>query len=332
MRVAILGAGAFGTACAAVLAGQEDHDVRLHCRRSEQAERLTDTRENTDHLPGIVLPDRLTVTADMAEAVHQAHIVFVAIPTVHLRQGLSQARGLLESTVPVVSLAKGLEQQTLLRPSEIVREVLGPRSLAVIGGPCHAEELARGRPASVVVASPDDDLLKCLQSILRTQWFRPYTDHDVVGCELAGALKNVIAIGAGACDGLELGDNAKAALVARGLAELVRFGEAHGGQRRTFYGLAGVGDLFTTCNSRHSRNRGLGERLGRGETPEQILSSSRSVPEGASTCRAVRQRGRQLGLDLPITEEVCQVLFEGKSAAKSVGDLMLRSPKSEWPD
>ncbi len=332
MRVAILGAGAMGTACAVIVARNTDHDVRLYCRRPDHAEALHGDRENREHLPGVTLPERLTITAQAAEAVADSELVIVGIPTAFLRAGLADFAADLPSSAAVVSLAKGIEQVTLNRPSEIITQTLGNRPLAVVGGPCHAEELARGRPASVVVASEDRRLLNDVRQVLSNEFFRVYTQADVVGVELAGALKNVIAIGAGVCDGLDLGDNAKAALVARGLVELVRFGEAHGGQRQTFYGLAGVGDLFTTCNSRHSRNRGLGERIGRGQTLDDVLQASRSVPEGAWTCRAVRQRGQQLGLELPITDEVCAALFEGKRPDRCVADLMQRLPKSEWPE
>jgi glycerol-3-phosphate dehydrogenase (NAD(P)+) len=229
----------------------------------------------------------------------------------------------------VLSLTKGIENDTFLRPSQIAAELLGASRVAVLSGPSHAEEVARGLPTSVVVASADAELARDAQAALSTDRFRVYTNLDPVGVELAGALKNIIGLAAGICDGLGLGDNAKSALMTRGLAEMTRFGVAHGAEPATFMGLAGVGDLVTTCVSPHGRNRRVGERLGRGERLDDILASMAMVAEGVYTARSVHDRAARMGLDMPITAEVYRVLYEGKDPRAAVTDLMLRSPKGE---
>jgi glycerol-3-phosphate dehydrogenase (NAD(P)+) len=230
---------------------------------------------------------------------------------------------------PVLSLAKGIENESFLRPSEIVRQVLQVRDAAVLSGPSHAEEVARNLPTSVVVASSDLPLARWIQEHFTTDRFRVYTNLDVVGVELAGALKNVIGIAAGISDGLGFGDNAKAALLTRGLAEMARFGVAQGAEAQTFAGLAGMGDLITTCMSRHGRNRHVGECLARGETRTQILTRMTMVAEGVFTARSVHERATRLGLDMPITDEVYRVLYEDKDPRAAVNDLMLREPRPE---
>jgi glycerol-3-phosphate dehydrogenase (NAD(P)+) len=229
----------------------------------------------------------------------------------------------------VLSLAKGLEIDTFLRPTEIVQQVLGVEHLAVLSGPSHAEEVGRGLPTTVVAASADLDLACWIQRHFSSARFRVYTNLDVIGVELAGALKNVIGIAAGISDGLGFGDNAKAALLTRGLAEMARFGVALGAELPTFYGLAGMGDLITTCMSRHGRNRHVGERLAQGEKGEAILGSMTMVAEGVYTARSVHEKAARMGLSMPITDEVYRVLYEGKDPRTAVSDLMLRQPKSE---
>jgi glycerol-3-phosphate dehydrogenase (NAD(P)+) len=229
----------------------------------------------------------------------------------------------------VLSLAKGLERGTFLRPSEIVREVLGIHHLAVLSGPSHAEEVSRGLPTSVVAASQDLELARWVQQCFGTDRFRVYTSLDVLGVELAGALKNVIGIAAGVSDGLGFGDNAKSALMTRGLVEMARFGVALGAEHQTFFGLAGLGDLVTTCVSRHGRNRMVGERLGKGEKLADILASMSMVAEGVYTTTSVHERSVRMGVEMPITTEVYRVLYEDKSPGDAVTDLMQRLPKFE---
>jgi glycerol-3-phosphate dehydrogenase (NAD(P)+) len=326
---AILGAGAWGTAISLVLARDAAHRVRLWSTRPENAAVLHQRRENVRLLPGVPIPPSIQLTADIREALHDVDLVVAAIPTVYLRPTLVGLAGIVPADRPVLSLAKGLENESFLRPSEILRQVLHVHHLAVLSGPSHAEEVARQLPTSVVVASGDLLLARWIQEHFSTDRFRVYTNLDVIGVELAGALKNVIGIAAGISDGLQLGDNAKAGLLTRGLAEMARFGVAHGAENQTFAGLAGMGDLITTCMSRHGRNRHVGECLARGETRAQILARMTMVAEGVFTARSVYHRATQMGLAMPITEEVFHVLYEDKDPRAAVNDLMLREPRKE---
>ena len=329
MRVTVLGAGAMGTACACLLARKGTHSVVLWCRREELAAELSQRRENRVYLPGIQLPETIQITAD-PHAVADAELYVVAIPCVHLRTGLAPlAEPMRTNDAPAVSVIKGLERETFLRPSEIIRQVTGAREVAVLSGPSHAEEFSRDLPTTVVVACSNERLAREIQQAFATPRFRVYTNPDVVGVELAGALKNVIGIAAGVCDGLRFGDNAKASLLTRGLVEITRFGTALGGQRETFWGLAGLGDLITTCVSPYGRNRSVGEALGRGERLSDILDRMKAVPEGVWTCKTVHDIARQKGLEMPITEQVYRVLYEGADPMAAVDALMTRELKAE---
>lgn len=329
-KVAILGAGAMGTACALLLAKKQTCDIALWSVRADSGRQLQQTRENSRLLPGVRIPDRVHLTTSLAEAVAEVHLLVVAIPTVYLRQTLAREIDLLRcGPQPAVSVIKGLEIDTFLRPTEIITQLIGPRPVAVMSGPGHAEEIARGLPTSLVVASRDEALSKWVQQLFSCDHFRLYTNSDVVGVELAAALKNVIAIAAGISDGLGFGDNAKAALMTRALVEMVRFSQAHEAEPQTFFGLAGIGDLITTCVSRHGRNRRVGERLGQGEKLSNILATMEQVAEGVTTAKSVHVRAKQLGLDLPITSEVYQMLYEDKPPLRAVQDLMMRDLKSE---
>jgi glycerol-3-phosphate dehydrogenase (NAD(P)+) len=325
----ILGAGAWGTAVALVLARKAEHRVTLWSARPESARAWHARRENVDLLPGVVIPPAVVLTADIREAVADADLLVAAVPTLYLRPTLERVAGALPANVPMLSLVKGLENETFLRPTEVLRQVTGPRRLAVLSGPSHAEEVSRGLPATVVVASGDLDLARWIQQGFTTERFRVYTNLDVVGVELAGALKNVIGIAAGISDGLGLGDNAKAALLTRGLAEMTRFGVAHGAEPQTFAGLAGMGDLITTCMSRHGRNRHVGERLARGEKLKDILCTMKMVAEGVNTARSVYQRATRMGVSMPISMAVYEILYEDKDPRAAVSELMLREPTSE---
>jgi glycerol-3-phosphate dehydrogenase (NAD(P)+) len=253
----------------------------------------------------------------------------VAIPTVYLRQTLGPVAPALSAKKPVLSLAKGVEMGTFLRPTEIVRELLGDRPLAALSGPSHAEEVSRNLPTSVVVSGTDAELPQRVQHSFSTERFRVYTNPDLLGVELGGALKNVIGIASGISDGLGFGDNTKAALLTRGVAEMARFGVALGAELQTFYGLAGIGDLITTCISRHGRNRHVGERLGRGEKLAGILSRMKMVAEGVYTTKSVYELAARRGIEIPITTEIYRVLYEDKEPLAAVSELMLRERKGE---
>jgi glycerol-3-phosphate dehydrogenase (NAD(P)+) len=327
---AILGDGAWGTAVALLLAGRPGRRITLWSARPESGRRLRETRVNP-LLPGVPIPPEIELTADPAAA-NGAALIIIAIPTAYLRPTLTRVASSLGRPRAVVSLTKGLEAETFQRPSQVIGELLGTEAVAVLSGPSHAEEVSRGLPTSVVAASREPSLARQVQGIFSTDRFRVYTNPDPVGVELAGALKNVIGIAAGISDGLEFGDNTKAALLTRGLVEMTRFGVALGAQAETFQGLAGMGDLITTCVSRHGRNRRVGERLGRGEALEAILGSMPMVAEGVYSARSIRARARQLGLELPITEAVHRVLYEGQEPREAVVDLMTRTPKDELAD
>lgn len=327
-EMAILGAGAWGTAMACVLAQSDAQRVILWSARPENAKLLQDRRENVRLLPGVPIPPSVVLTSDIG-AVADAELLITAIPTVYLRPTLTSIAAAIPAGRPVLSLTKGVELATFLRPSQIIEQVLGPRPLAALSGPSHAEEVGRGLPAGVVVASADFELARWVQQRFGTDRFRVYTNQDIVGVELAGALKNIIGIAAGISDGLGFGDNTKSALLTRGLVEIARFGVALGGEAQTFWGLAGIGDLITTCISRHGRNRHVGERLAKGEKLSTILSSMAMVAEGVTTTRSVHERAAQMGIPMPITTEVFRVLYEDKDPRAAVTDLMLRDPRSE---
>ena len=328
--VAILGAGSWGTALAVVLAPHEpvlwDHD-------EARAIALQAARTNTRYLPGVQLPDTVRVTSHLSVAVRTAEVVVLATPSHTLRQVAKRWR---ETTgfgahQIAVNAAKGLEETTGKRPLEVLHEELPqPLShLVSLVGPSHAEEVARRMPTTVVAAGPDLGVLAQVQELFSTETFRVYTNTDVIGVEMAVALKNVIAIAAGIADGLGFGDNTKGALLTRGLAEMARLGTAMGARAETFAGLAGLGDLVTTATSRHSRNRNLGEAIARGRTLEGALADLGMVAEGVRTARAVVTLARSKGIDVPISEEVHAVLFAGKDPRQSIRDLMVRAPKAE---
>ena len=328
-RIAILGSGGMATACAVLLSERSRCEVRIWTRTAERAAELVRDGENRKLLPGVPLPSGVVVTHDVAAAVADADLAVAAIPTRFLRETLTPLAGQVPAGLPVVSVAKGLEVGTLMRPSQILVDVLGPRDVAALGGPSHAEEIARRLPAGVVAASATKSLADGVQNLFNTDRFRVYTNPDIVGVELAGAIKNVIAIAAGICDGLGFGDNAKSGLVTRGLVEMTRFGTALGADAETFHGLAGLGDLVTTCFSRHSRNRHVGECLGKGQPLEQIVAEMNGVAEGITTTRGLIELAAERNIEMPIAAEVYAVLFANKPAAEATASLMHRPPKDE---
>lgn len=325
---AVLGSGGWGTAIALHLAQDSHHRVRLWSAHESVARELLKNRENVRLLPGIPIPETIRITHDPAEAIEGADCWFTAIPTAYLRETIARFVALRTQDVPVISLTKGLEVGTFHRPSEIIAETLRTDRLAVLSGPSHAEEVARGKPTSVVIAANDPNLATWAQDRLGTERFRVYTNADLLGVEIAGALKNVIGIAAGVCDGLGFGDNAKAALLTRGMVEMTRFGVAHGAEASTFAGLAGIGDLIATCFSPHGRNRRVGYRLGQGEPLAAVLSGPQ-VAEGVYTSRSVFERISRMGLEAPIMTGVYQVLHEGKAPLAAVQELMTRRQREE---
>jgi glycerol-3-phosphate dehydrogenase (NAD(P)+) len=332
-RVAVIGAGSWGTAVAAILAGNVP--TVLWARRAELAATINSEHENVDYLRGIALPAGLRSTSDLADACAGADVVVFAVPSHGLREVLAAAREHISANAAIVSLAKGIEQGTLLRMTEVIAEVLAghdPTRIGVLTGPNLAREVAAGQPTASVVAVPDDTIAEELQRIFFAPTLRVYTNPDVVGCEMAGALKNVLAIGAGIADGLGYGDNTKAALITRGLAELARLGGVLGGAPLTFAGLAGMGDLIATCASPQSRNRHVGVELGRGRTLDDIVSEMSMVAEGVKTTAAVMELAAANGVEMPLASFVGRVLYEGARPADLVPDLMLRKAKPELHD
>ncbi len=327
--VAVVGNGGFGTALAC-LAHANGHAVRLFGFEREYTERTAVERTNPRFLPGVTIPDEIAIHADIEPVCDGADLVLMVVPTQFVRGTMEKVGHGIPSGVPVVSCAKGMEESTGLLPSQILRQTLKREErVYVLSGPCHAEELARGKPAVVVLAGEEGDELESLQRTISGPSFRIYRSTDPVGVELGGALKNIIAIAAGIVDGLSLGDNAKSALLTRGLFEISEIGEALGAARKTFWGLAGIGDLITTSISPHGRNRALGERIGKGETLEEILATTRKVSEGVWTTRAVLARARELKIELPITESVASILFEGRKSSEAWQELMTRLLREE---
>ena len=329
-RAAVLGAGSWGTTFAKVLA-DAGCDVTLHARRPELAKAITEDGENKDYLPGVRLPDAVRATADPAEALLDAAIVVLAVPSQSLRDNLTGWSALLPSDATLLSLMKGIELGTTKRMSEVIREVTGagPDRVAVLSGPNLAREIAEEQPAATVIACSDSDRAETLQAACRTRYFRPYTNPDVVGCELGGAVKNVIALACGIAEGLGFGDNTRASLITRGLAETARLGLVLGAELTTFAGLAGMGDLVATCSSPLSRNRTFGEKLGRGMSVEEVQQSTRQTAEGVKSCRSILDLARAHDIDVPITEAVVRVCHEGEAPGRMVREIMSREAKSE---
>ena len=327
MKIAVLGAGSWGTTLAIHLA-KAGHDAILWGRDATALATIDRARENRKFLPGITLPDRVKVQPQLDVALDRAEITLFVVPSQSIRGVATQVAATKRKCL-WVSASKGLESSTHERISVILEGTLGGAPPVVLTGPSHAEEVAQAIPTSIVAASRDESNARAVQQACSTDRLRIYTNDDVAGCEYAAALKNVIAIAAGVGDGLGFGDNTKAALLTRGLAEMSRLGITMGGRRETFFGLAGMGDLIATATSRHSRNRHVGEALGRGATLEQTLKEMVMVAEGVYTARAARDLGRSRGLELPITEQVCAMLFEGVRPDAALQALMSRDLKRE---
>jgi len=333
-HVTIIGDGAMATVCS-ILLTQNGHAVTIWGAFEESIDRLIQDREQRRLLPGVRVPPAVRLTANETDCFRGSTLILNAVPSQYMREVWTRLAPHVPADIPIISVAKGIEQRTLLRPTQIIADVLSsrvgfsPPRLAALSGPIIAAEIAKYLPATAVAASDDQSLVERVQAAFSTQWFRIYTNPDIIGVELAGASKNVIAIAAGILDGLAAGNNAKSALVTRGLVEITRLGVAMGGQESTFHGLAGVGDLITTCISPEGRNRKVGEQIGRGRKLDDILDSMDSVAEGVPTTQSVRALAQRHNVDMPITDAVYSVLFENKDVLHALTELMSRDPKPE---
>lgn len=330
--VAILGAGSWGTALAYSLATNGGHDVRLWARRKSLAATLRETRHNADYLPQVELPTTVSISDDLDDAIEGCPLIVFATPSQAVRSVARQIAGGITRDHVVVSVAKGVEIGTLLTTSGVLRDVLSaadPSRIGVLYGPSHAEEVSANQPTTVVVAMDDAEAARGVQAVFMTDYFRVYTNADLIGVEIAGSVKNVMALAAGISDGLGFGDNAKAAIVTRGLAEIKRLAMAMGAEEATVFGLAGMGDLVVTCFSRHSRNRYFGEQIGRGRSAEEVEADMQMVAEGVKTTVSVCELARRHDVEMPITEAVYRILFEHLDPESAVYELMTRAAKRE---
>lgn len=329
MRISVIGAGSWGTAVCWLLGGK-GHDVRLWSREVEIAEGINRQHHNPVYLPDVVLPGNVFASHDVEEALAGTEAVVMVTPSIGVRETAEAMRPHLGSDVPVVILSKGVEEGSLLLMTEVLEDVLGNQSrLAGLSGPNHAEEVSRGIPSATVIASHDEAVGRLFQDAFMTPFFRVYTNPDVIGVELCGASKNVVAIAAGMCDGLGYGDNTKATLMTRGLAEMSRLGHSMGANPLTYMGLAGMGDLIVTCTSRHSRNRGLGQLIAEGGTMQEFYEKTHMVAEGAVACIAVDELGKREGIELPITHMVRNILYGGLTPSAAGTMLMGREARDE---
>ncbi len=329
--ISVVGAGSWGTAIAMLLA-KKGLDVKLWVREKEILDKINETRENTEYLPGTILPDNIIVSDDMEYCCKGSEIVVIAAPSHVMRSVCQQLRDFISKEQVIVSLTKGIENDTLLRMSEVIKEIIPENEVCVISGPSHAEEVAKGIPTAVVASSQKRAVAEYVQDMFMTPLFRVYTNPDIVGVELGGALKNIIALGAGIIDGLGLGDNTKAAVMTRGIVEMARLGESMGASRNTFAGLSGIGDLIVTCTSMHSRNRRAGIAIGQGKSVEEVLGSTKMVVEGIRTTKSAYQLSQRQKIEMPITQEIYNLLFNKADIRDSVMKLTMRSKTHEMED
>lgn len=329
-KISVLGSGSWGLALALLL-HNNGHEVLLWSARPENARKLREKRENPDRLPGVRLPDEIDVLTDLERALKDVDVTVLAVASPYTRSTAHKMASFVCRDQKIVNVAKGIEEKTLKTLSEVIEEEIPQGNVAVLSGPSHAEEVGRGLPTTCVISAHTQETAEYLQSIFMSPVFRVYTTPDILGVELGGALKNVIALAAGTADGLGYGDNTKAALITRGITEIGRLGKKMGAQMETFYGLSGIGDLIVTCASKHSRNRKAGYLIGQGYTMEEAMKEVQMVVEGVYSARAARELAEKYEVEMPIITEVNRVLFEGKSAAEAVMDLMLRDKKVETP-
>lgn len=329
MRISVIGAGSWGTAVSWLLGGK-GHEVRLWAREQEIADGVNQTHRNPVYLPEVELPPSVQASHDIEVALTDAEAVVMVTPSVGVRSTAEAMKPFLATDTPVVILSKGVEQESLMLMTEVLEDVFGGRErIAGLSGPNHAEEVSKGIPSATVVASYDEGVAQLFQDVFMTRDFRVYTSTDVIGVELCGASKNVVAIAAGMCDGLDYGDNTKATLMTRGLAEMSRLGRCLGANPLTYMGLAGMGDLIVTCTSRHSRNRGLGELVARGGSMQEFYDKTHMVAEGAVACLSLCALGERENVELPITNMVKAVLYEGLDPRIAGAELMGRAARDE---
>jgi len=329
-NISVIGAGSWGTTLAILLASKSI-ETTLWIYEKDQIPLLSTQRTNEKYLPGIPFPEKLLLTGELTGAVQQADLIILATPTHVIRQICGQIKDFVSTTQLIVNVAKGIENDTLMRMSEVIHETLKVpiSNIATVHGPSHAEEVSRGIVTAVVAASRSIQTARNIRDIFSTDYFRVYSSTDIIGVELGGALKNIIALAAGICDGAGFGDNTKAALLTRGMVEMTRLGVFLGARKETFSGLSGIGDLIVTCMSKHSRNRFVGEEIGKGKTLQDVLSKMVMVAEGVLTTRSVHQLMLKHKIEMPISEQVYQVLFDQKNPHEAVHDLMSRDPKEE---
>ena len=331
MKTTVLGAGSWGTTLALVLV-ENGHDVNLWTYKTAQAEVMIEKRENPSFLPGIYLPPQLDIMTDISRASEQRDLIVAAVPAQFLRSVVEKIADLDLGETVICNVAKGIENQSLMTMSEVLLDVLKhekKENIAILSGPSHAEEVSRKMPTAVVSSAYRNKAAKLVQEAFMTPYFRVYVNEDIRGVELGGAIKNVIAVGAGISDGAGFGDNTKAAIMTRGVYEITRLGVKLGAQPRTFAGLSGIGDLIVTCMSRHSRNRYVGEQVGKGRKLDDVLKEMVMVAEGVASTRSVRDLGRKHRVEMPIVESVYEMLFEGKDPHKATTELMTRHAKGE---
>lgn len=329
MKVSILGAGTWGTALA-ILLSKNGHEVILWSKLAKEVEALKQDRSNLLNLPGAQLPETVTITTEYIEALDGPDLLVFAVASPFVRATAKLIAPFVKDGQTIVNVAKGIEEETLDTLADVLREELPKADIAVMSGPSHAEEVSRGIPTTCVVGASSKETAALIQDIFMSENFRVYTSPDMIGIELGGSLKNVIALAAGIADGLGFGDNTKAALMTRGIAEIARLGNEMGGKYQTFAGLSGVGDLFVTCSSHHSRNRNAGYLIGQGYTVEEALKKVNQAVEGVYSAKAALALAKKYGVEMPIVEQINQVLFEGKSAKAAVADLLLRDKTQEY--
>jgi glycerol-3-phosphate dehydrogenase (NAD(P)+) len=327
-RIAVIGAGSWGTALAIILA-EKGHDISLWVYEEGLVEDINRKRVNTRYHPGIILPENIIASSDIKEVVSNAEYVINAVPTQYTRDVISRLSRFISHNAFIISASKGIEKGTLKTVTEVIKELTGVDASA-LSGPSFASEVIQKRPTAVTIATRDEVIGERLQRLFNTDYFRVYTNTDVLGVELGGALKNVMAIASGISDGLGLGSNARAALITRGLAEMTRLGVAMGARENTFWGLSGLGDLVLTCTDKLSRNHTVGYRLGTGERLKDILSGMIMVAEGIATAQAAHELSRRYNVEMPIVEQVYKVIYEGRDPMSAVRELMTRSLKAEF--
>ena len=330
-KISVLGAGSWGTALA-ILLNNNGHDVIMWSALKDEVEALNEKREHESKLPGVHIDEKIQIISDLETAMNDRDVLVTAVPSSFTRGTAHQMAAYIKPGQVVVNVAKGIEESTLFTLSEVIEEELPGANVCVLSGPSHAEEVGRGLPTTCVVGAKDKATADMLQETFMSDVFRVYTSPDILGIEVGAALKNVIALAAGTADGLGYGDNTKAALITRGIAEITRLGLAMGGEFSTFAGLSGIGDLIVTCGSMHSRNRRAGILIGQGKTMEEAMAEVQMVVEGVYSAKAARKLGEKYNVSMPITEEINKVLFEGKTAKEAVYDLMVRGKKDESSD